>query len=137
MLDEVVAKLQRMELDLKKVTAPQASVKPGGFTVKEEMERTARIREGGCVCQRPLQLVMCGLCGETFPGRLRRVCGLHPRSHLSICRLHCFYTILSRASYLQDISACKGCKQNDCSKLLEFDLPKGMEQGLKKIAKKV
>ena len=57
--------------------------------------------------------------------------------HLSRCRLHCFYVILSRASYLHDISACKRCKQTDYCKLQEFDLPKGMEQGLQKIAKKV
>ena len=67
-LDEVVSKLQRMEFDLKEIAGPQATVKPGGFKV--EMKGLFRGQEGGCVCQRPLQLVMCGLCGETFPGQL-------------------------------------------------------------------
>ena len=27
-----------------------------------------------CICSRPLKLVMCELCGETFRGRVKRVC---------------------------------------------------------------
>ena len=87
----------------------------------------------GCVCQRPLRcrpappappipspplprLIMCSRCGETFPGRLRASCPAHPR-----------------ALFLQDVSACRGCRQAD--RLLEFDLPAGMEQGLKEFKK--
>jgi len=66
---------------------------------------------GGCICFRPLQLVMCQLCGETFRGRVSRVCSLHPR-----------------AVYLQDVKACKGCKQSNKEVLREFDLPPGMEK---------
>ena len=61
---------------------------------------------------------MCGRCGETFPGRLAAECPAHPR-----------------ALFLQDVSACKSCKQADRAHLLEFDLPAGVEQGLKEFRK--
>ena len=32
-----------------------------------------------CVCVRPMRLIMCSLCGETFPGRLRTCCPTHPK----------------------------------------------------------
>eukprot|EP00092_Neocalanus_flemingeri_P024805 GFUD01026895.1.p1 GENE.GFUD01026895.1~~GFUD01026895.1.p1 ORF type:complete len:168 (-),score=42.18 GFUD01026895.1:252-755(-) len=67
-----------------------------------------RIGGGDCICFRPLQLVLCQLCGETFPARVRRVCTLHPR-HI----------------YLQDVEACMGCKQNNTEALKEFELPSG------------
>ena len=34
---------------------------------------------GDCVCVRPMRLIMCGLCGVTFPGRLRILCSTHPK----------------------------------------------------------
>merc|ERR1719431_681728 len=72
---------------------------------------------GGCVCLRPLKLVMCEVCGETFCGRVSLKCRVHPR-----------------ALYLQDLKECKGCKQNNKEALKEFDLPQGMEKFVKKAA---
>ena len=62
-----------------------------------------------CTCSRPLKLVMCELCGETFRGRVKRVCNRHPK-----------------ALYLQDVGECRKCKQDNVMKLKEFDLPPGM-----------
>jgi len=73
----------------------------------------------GCVCLRPLKLVMCEVCGETFCGRVSLECKVHPR-----------------ALYLQDLKECKGCKQNNKEALKEFDLPQGMEKFMKKAAEK-
>jgi len=73
----------------------------------------------GCVCFRPLKLVMCEVCGETFCGRVSMECRVHPR-----------------ALYLQDLKECKGCKQNNKEALKEFDLPQGMEKFMKKAAEK-
>merc|ERR1719452_77925 len=64
---------------------------------------------GGCICMRPLKLVMCEVCGETFRARVSLVCSIHPR-----------------ALYLQDVKECKGCKQTNKEALKEFDLPLGM-----------
>jgi len=69
---------------------------------------------GGCICFRPLKLVMCEACGETFRARVSLVCSLHPR-----------------AVYLQDVKECKGCKQSDMQALKEFELPAGMEKEIK------
>ena len=71
---------------------------------------------GGCICFRPLKLVMCEVCGETFRARVSLVCGLHPR-----------------ALYLQDVKECKGCKQTNKLALKEYDLPPGMEKGIKNV----
>jgi len=70
-----------------------------------------------CVCLRPLKLVMCEVCGETFCGRVSLECRVHPR-----------------ALYLQDLKECKGCKQSNKEALKEFDLPQGMERFMKKAA---
>eukprot|EP00092_Neocalanus_flemingeri_P036609 GFUD01039862.1.p1 GENE.GFUD01039862.1~~GFUD01039862.1.p1 ORF type:complete len:274 (+),score=83.77 GFUD01039862.1:118-939(+) len=67
-----------------------------------------------CICFRPLQLVMCQLCGETFSARVRRVCSLHPH-----------------AVYLQDVKACKGCKQDNTKALKEFELLLDMVENVK------
>ena len=32
-----------------------------------------------CPCTRPLRLVMCGECGQTFPARIKVDCDIHPR----------------------------------------------------------
>ena len=69
---------------------------------------------GGCICLRPLKLVMCEVCGDTFCARVSLVCTLHPK-----------------AVYLQDVKECKGCKQSDKQALKEFELPPGMEKGMK------
>ena len=72
-----------------------------------------------CVCFRPLKLVMCEVCGETFVGRVSLECRVHPR-----------------ALYLQDLKECKGCKQNNKEALKEYDLPQGMEKCVKKVAER-
>ena len=71
---------------------------------------------GGCICFRPLKLVMCEVCGETFRARVALVCSIHPR-----------------ALYLQDVKECKGCKQTNKQALKEYDLPPGMEKGIKNV----
>merc|ERR1712142_277595 len=63
-----------------------------------------------CVCYRPLKLVMCEVCGETFRGRVSIECSVHPKS-----------------LYLQDVKECKWCKQGNRQALKEFDLPVGMD----------
>jgi len=74
---------------------------------------------GGCVCLRPMKLVLCKVCGETFCGRVSLECMVHPRD-----------------LYLQDLKECKGCKQSNKNALKEFDLPEGMEKFVKKVAEK-
>ena len=37
------------------------------------------VKECVCVRLRPMRLIMCSLCGETFTGRLRMSCPTHPR----------------------------------------------------------
>jgi len=83
--------------------------------VKEKMVKE-KIVVKDCPCLRPLRLIMCADCGVTFAGRLRAECSTHPR-----------------ALFLQDVSACSSCKQADVSKLMEFDLPAGMEESLRKL----
>ena len=50
-------------------------------------------------------VVLCSECGETLPGRVRRVCPAHPR-----------------ALWLSDLAACPACKITDLEKLKEFCL---------------
>ena len=71
--------------------------------------------QAGCVCLRPLKLVLCQLCGETFPARKRQLCSSHPTD-----------------LYLLDIRACVACRQPDLDKLVEYPLPTGMEETLAK-----
>ena len=66
-----------------------------------------------CVCERPLKLILCGGCGMTFPGRLKLACVYHPHD-----------------IYLLDVEECKGCRKNRQG-LVEYDLPQGMEAGMK------
>ena len=63
----------------------------------------------GCVCLRKLKLVLCKDCGNTFRGRVRRLCKIHPNS-----------------IYLLDMDTCKDCKQGQ---LHELDLPMEMMKG--------
>ena len=56
-----------------------------------------------CICNRPMQLVMCQLCGMTFRGRVKKSCPTHPS-----------------VTYLMDVVACKGCKMTDLKALKEF-----------------
>ena len=73
MLEEVVAKL--------KYLGPAAGAAGRVSAVGDTSARPAFLKRPavGCVCGRPLRLVMCALCGETFPARLRVECALHPR----------------------------------------------------------
>ena len=63
----------------------------------------------GCVCLRKLKLVLCKDCGNTFRGRVRRLCKIHPNS-----------------IYLLDMEICKDCNQGQ---LQELDLPMAMMKG--------
>jgi hypothetical protein len=77
--------------------------------------RLARQPVADCLCLRPLKLVMCQRCGETFPGRARQPCPAHPGD-----------------LYLLDCVACVACGQRDVTRLQEFPLPAGMEQEMVK-----
>ena len=56
-----------------------------------------------CICNRPMQLVMCQHCGMTFRGRVKKSCPTHPS-----------------VTYLMDVVACRGCKMTDVEALKEF-----------------
>ena len=67
-LEEVVAKLKYLG--------------PGCVSAVRDTSVTPAVLKtpvAGCICGRPLRLVMCALCGETFPARLRVECAIHPR----------------------------------------------------------
>jgi hypothetical protein len=61
-----------------------------------------------CICNRPMQLVMCQHCGETFEGRVKMICPSHPS-----------------VTYLLDVVACRGCKMDNVEDLREFPITKG------------
>ena len=65
----------------------------------------------GCVCLRKLKLVLCKDCGNTFRGRVRRLCKVHPSS-----------------IYLLDMETCKDCQRDQ---LQELDLPTEMTEGVR------
>ena len=127
-LDEIVAKLKSgLQLGNSNYTT-------GRMTVNERPLKNDRARptymtlppststtpvDENCVCFRPLKLVMCEVCGETFVGRVSLECRVHPR-----------------ALYLQDLKECKGCKQNNKEALKEYDLPQGMEKCVKTVAER-
>jgi len=92
------------------------NVKSASAASEEKILVKEKIVVKECPCLRPLRLIMCADCGVTFAGRLRAECSTHPR-----------------ALFLQDVSACSSCKQADVSKLMEFDLPAGMEESLRKL----
>merc|ERR1712098_27348 len=75
------------------------------------IEDTRETPGPNCICSRPRKLVLCGFCGDTVMGRVRKSCHDHPST-----------------IYLQDMVVCRGCKRGD--KLTEFDvakLPPGMD----------
>ena len=61
-----------------------------------------------CICNRPMQLVMCQHCGMTFQGRVKKSCLTHPS-----------------VTYLMDVVACKGCKMTDVDALKEYPVTLG------------
>ena len=73
----------------------------------------------GCVCERPLRLIMCGKCGATTTGRISIQCSIHPR-----------------AVFLQDLKNCTSCKLVGAEALKEFDLPSGLKEALGEVGKK-
>jgi len=136
-LDEIVAKL-KSGLQLGSNTQMQAtttfsnmtaSQKPvihnipsPRFPIKQEAVSTTRMPQKtcppaeSCICFRPLKLVMCEVCAETFCARVALVCIIHPR-----------------ALYLQDVKECRGCEQTNKQALKEYDLPPGMEKGIRNV----
>ena len=68
---------------------------------------------GVCLCERSTKLVLCQLCGATFPGRTALRCPSHPRR-----------------IFLQDLQRCKVCQAGNLDNLKEFDLPPGMKETL-------
>ena len=68
---------------------------------------------GVCLCERSTKLVLCQLCGATFPGRTALRCPSHPRR-----------------IFLQDLQRCKVCQAGNLDNLKEFDLPLGMKETL-------
>ena len=135
-LDQIVAKLKSgltlLHTDKYQATGQQAAYKTGPITTtnmsaKQLSSPAAKLTispvfkqgvpaNGGCICLRPLKLVMCEVCGETFRARVSLVCSRHPR-----------------AIYLQDVKECKGCKQTNKQALKEFDLPLGMVKRIRGI----
>ena len=77
------------------------------------------IKDSGCVCERPLRLIMCGKCGATTTGRISIQCSIHPR-----------------AVFLQDLKNCTSCKLVGAEALKEFDLPSGLKEALGEVGKK-
>jgi hypothetical protein len=68
-----------------------------------------------CICLRPLKLILCPVCGYTTTGRLRKTCQVHPK-----------------AVYLLDVDACPRCKETNNHVFMEYDLPQGFKQAVKK-----
>ena len=102
-LDRIVAKL-RAELALSEPGARQAAAGGAGGV--------------GCLCERPTKLVLCQLCGATYPGRIALTCSSHPRK-----------------LFLQDLNRCRDCQAGNLDNLKEFELPPGMKETLGKIRK--
>ena len=109
-LQRIVSKLKADYSAASSVGSSKGSIKSGtgGFT------NNAFVGEkGSCICDRPLRLVMCSLCGGTYPGRVALQCKDHPR-----------------AVFLQDLKFCSSCKRGSVEKMKEFDLPDGMKEVL-------
>ena len=102
-LDRIVAKL-RAELALSESGGRQAAGGAAGGV--------------GCLCERPTKLVLCQLCGATYPGRIALTCSSHPRK-----------------LFLQDLHRCRDCQAGNLDNLKEFELPPGMKESLGKIRK--
>lgn len=105
-----------MNVKVKKDPLPKAAESFKRLDAVEKVVVKEKITVSACPCSRALKLIMCADCGVTFTGRLQVECKAHPR-----------------ALFLQDVSACTSCKQSDLFKLMEFDLPAGMEETLKKL----
>ena len=100
-LDRIVAKLK------------------AGLALSESPSRQAVLGGGGgCLCERPTQLVLCQRCGETYPGRIALSCPSHPRK-----------------LFLQDLQRCRRCLAGNLDDMKEFELPPGMKETLGKVKK--
>ena len=73
---------------------------------------------GDCLCDRSTKLVLCQLCGATYPGRTALRCFSHPRK-----------------IFLQDLQRCKECQAGNLDNLKEFELPPGMKETLGNLRK--
>ena len=104
-LDNIVAKLK-------------TGLSLGAFKPSEK-EKDVSAPDGGCsLCDRPIKLVLCKLCGNTTTGRIAAPCPAHPR------RL-----------FLQDLTKCPACENADLDNLKEFELPEGMKECVKNFQK--
>ena len=97
------------------VKVVERSSKPSINSVKAvDGIQSAETNLAECICERPMKLVMCILCGFTKPGRVSFQCQFHPR-----------------AFFLSDFKECPACKSGGIAKLKEFDLPPGMNEYVK------
>merc|ERR1719500_2564144 len=101
-LDAVVAKLRSVKFSEPKY----------GSGIQDD-DDVPQKSSSPCDCERSLKLILCGVCGLTFPGRRRISCIFHPDD-----------------IYLLDVEECKGCKEGRKG-LVEFEMPEGMKEGFK------
>ena len=81
---------------------------PGPFNnsyESEESPRGCKVMRKECICERPGQIVMCQVCGNTVNGRARLQCQAHPL-----------------VTFLIDLVACPRCKA-PVTALREFEKP--------------
>lgn len=114
-LEKEVAKIKPNHEEAKFTVAKEVTKTTVGKVVETKVEVAEPSVGAMCPCLRPLRLLMCSDCGATFPGRLLLECSSHPRNF-----------------YLQDTATCSSCGLADKDKLLEFDLPAGMEEQLRR-----
>ena len=132
-VEEMVAKLEK-EVAKIKPKKEEVEFKVEKEVTKTSVEKVAKTKlevaepsKGAmCPCLRPLRLLMCSECGATFPGRVLLECSSHPRCPSSTC------PSTPRNFYLQDTATCTSCGLADKGKLLEFDLPAGMDEQLRR-----
>ena len=92
-----------------------------GLSLSESGSSLGEVARGGggdCLCERSTKLILCQLCGATYPGRTALKCSLHPRK-----------------IFLQDLQRCRECQAGTLEDLKEFELPPGMKETLGKVRK--
>merc|ERR1712029_592177 len=117
LLDNIVA---RLKAEYENSCSGSVVSKEGSVKVVERSSKPsinsfkAETNLEECICERPMKLVMCILCGFTKPGRVSFQCQFHPR-----------------ALFLSDFKECPACKTGGIAKLKEFNLPPGMNEYMK------